>query len=653
MAAKVVRSMCDGALSRFVADVVCSLAIAAGAFAREGQVTATPPRPLEQASTAATPTGLILGRVVDATTNKPIPRAVVTLGGSGILRPVMGGGQGPQRVLTDSDGHFLFRDLAKGNYNFTAAAPGYLTGGYGQRRPEGRTQPFVLEDGQRVGDVVVRLWRESVISGTITDETGAPVTGVTVLINRRVMVGGRLELRPQQYGTRTNDRGVYSQAAIPPGEYVVTVPAGMTVTRAGQPAPDATATAALRASGADTLISGGQAARSSGVRLGDFFVLPGGVNSLAGQLPLTMLPSGRVVTYPTTFQPSATTLGAAGVIKLGVGEERTVDVQLQPVTTAPVSGTVVTPDGPAVNYAVHLIPDFAVHTPVERYFETAVTVTDQSGKFVFPAVAAGSYSALTWRKPSRNSSLTNALPAESALFAEAAVVIEDAPAMVALALRPGAMLRGRIVLEGATPPPRPQQFQAVLGSWFQPPWPLAFNAGPIAETRVTADWEFMREGVPPGRYTPNVLSNFSPPAGWFLKSATVEGRDLLTSPVFVDGKDVSGIVITFTDRPASVSGLVTDAAGRSDAAAGVLAFPLDYQSWLANGSPPAVARAVPAAQTGAFTIPDLPPGEYLVVAVGLEILDDWQPAMVKALAGHATRVTMANGTAARVDLRRR
>ena len=67
-------------------------------------------------------------------------------------------------------------------------------------------------------------------------------------------------------------------------------------------------------------------------------------------------------------------------------------------------------------------------------------------------------------------------------------------------------------------------FQAVLGSWFQPPWPLAFNAGPIAETRVTADWQFMREGVPPGRYTPNVLSNFSPPPGWFLKSATIEGR---------------------------------------------------------------------------------------------------------------------------------
>ena len=447
--------MSAGALSRVVAVLACGLAIAPGALAREGQVTATPPRPLEQASPAATPTGLILGQVVDATTNKPIARAMVALGGGAAQRTGMAGGPGPQRVLTDDDGHFLFRDLAKGAYTFTAVAPGYLSGGYGQRRPEGRMQPFALEDGQRAGDVVVRLWRESVIGGTVTDETGAPVTGVTVLINRRVTVNGRVELRPQQYGKRTNDRGVYSQAAIPPGDYVVTVPAGMTVTRAGQAAPDATATAALRASGADTLISG-EAARSSGVRLGDFLVLPGGVNSLAGQLPLATLPTGRVVTYPTTFHPSATTLGAAGVIKLGVGEERTVDVQLQPVTTSPVSGDVVTADGPAVNYAVHLIPDFAAHTPVERQFETAVTITDQRGRFVFPAVAAGSYSVLTWRKPSRNSSLTNALPEEPALFAEAAVAVEDAPATVALTLRPGAMLRGRIVLEGKTPLPRPQ-----------------------------------------------------------------------------------------------------------------------------------------------------------------------------------------------------
>jgi hypothetical protein len=563
------------------------------------------------------------------------------------------GGPGLQRVLTDSDGYFLFRDLPQGTYGFTAFAPGYLDGGYGQRRPEGRAQPFRVEDGQRVGDVVVRLWPESVISGTVTDETGAPMTGLTVLICRRVTVNGRIELRPHQYGKRTNDRGVYSAAGLPPGEYVVSVPAGMTVTRADEGTPDAMTTAALRASGADTLVSGGQAAGSSGLRLGDVVLLPGGTNPLASQLPLTRLSNGRVVTYPTTFHPSATTVGAGDVIKLNAGETRTVDVQLRPVTTVPVSGTLLIPDGPAVNYAVHLIPDFAVHTSAERNFEAAVAITDHQGRFVFPAVATGSYAALSWRKPSRNSSLTNPLPAEPALFAETQVVVDDRPTNVTMTLRPGAMLRGRVVLEAAGAAPRPQIFQPVLGAWFQPSWPLAFNAGPIAETRVSAAWEFVREGVPPGRYTPNVLAALSPPAGWFLKSATIEGRDLLRSPVIVDGQDVSGIVITFADRPAAVSGVVSDTAGRADSSAGVLAFPLDYQSWLENGSPPAVVRAIHAAQTGAYTIQDLPPGEYLIAAVPFETLDDWQPEVVRALAGQATRVTLTTGTEARVDLRRR
>ena len=174
--------MSDRARSRFVAVLACVLAIAPVAFAHDGQVTATPPRPLGQASSGATPTGLILGQVVDATTNKPISRAMVTISGVAPQRPVMAGGQGPQRVLTDGDGTSSFA-IWRSAYNLAAVAPGYLSGGHGQRRPEGRTQPFVLEEGQRVGDVVVRLWRENVIGGTVTDETGAPVTGVTVPIS--------------------------------------------------------------------------------------------------------------------------------------------------------------------------------------------------------------------------------------------------------------------------------------------------------------------------------------------------------------------------------------------------------------------------------------------------------------------------------------
>ncbi len=597
--------------------------------------------------------GFILGQVVDGETNRPIPRATVTLTVTG-ARPVPSAAEGPPPVITDADGHFLFRGLPGGSYTFWPAAPGYLLGGYGQRRPLGPTQPFVLGEGQRAGGVVLRLWRGSIIAGLVTDETGAPVSGVNVLISKRIVTNGRVELRVYDYGNRTDDRGAYSRSNIPPGEYVVSVPAGMTVARVGRTALDQSAEAALRASGASAITGRGMSSRS-GVRAGDFLVLPGGLNTLAGQLPLAVRADDRLVTYPTTFHPGATALAGAAVIEIGVGEERTdVNVQMRPVITSPVHGTLVAPDGPAANYAVHLIPDFAAHTPLERSFEAAVAITDAAGGFTFPAVAAGAYVVQSWRMPSRNTSLLNDLPAEPSLWAEAPISVDAAPVHVPLTLRRGAALRGRVVLEGTRPPPMPRQFQAPLGAWFQPPWPLAFGAGPIAETRVTADWEFMREGVPPGTYVPNIASNFKPPAGWYFKSATVEGRDLFRSPLVLDGLDASGIVVTFTDRPTTLSGVVTDGSGRPDPDAAVFVFPADYQTWLQNGLPAAAAQTVAVAQTGAYEFSHIPPGDYLIAAASIDLLEDWlEESVVGTLAAGATRVSLASGTSTRRDLRQR
>jgi hypothetical protein len=593
----------------------------------------------------------MLGQVVDAETNRPIARATVALRAAG-ERVVSS--SGPRPVMTGVDGQFLFHGLTSGRYALSATAPGYLGGGYGQRRPLGATQPFVLDDGQRAGGLIIRLWKGGEIGGAVTDDTGAPMPGLTVLISRRVITSGRVELRPYDYGVRTDDRGTYSRSNVPPGNYVVAVPAGMTVARIGRTGPDQPADTALRASGADTIVGRGWTSRS-GVQSGDVMVLPGGLNTLAGQLPLHVREDGRLGTYPTTFHSSSTTLAEAGIIALGVGEERRdVNLQLRPIATAPVQGTLIAPDGPAAGYAVHLIPDFAAHTPLERGFEAAVAITDREGRFTFPAVAAGSYVIKSWRLPSRNTSLLNPLPAESSLWAEKVISVDAAPLAVTLTLRRGAGLRGRIVLEGTRPPPTPGQIQAPVGAWFQPSsWPLAF-AGPLGQTRITEDWEFMREGVPPGTYTPDVVSNFTPPAGWYFKSATWNGQDLLRSPLVLDGVDVSGIVLTLTDRPTTLSGLVMDGSGRPDPDAAVFVFPADFQAWLRNGLPGAAAHTAAVMQTGAYELGHVPPGDYLIAAASLDQLEGWlEESVVRTLAAGASRVTLASGTSTRQDLRRR
>ena len=153
---------------------------------------------LTQSPSSRKPAGLVVGQVVDAATSRPVAAAIVT------IAPAVTGADRPapaspvsspnRRVVADDQGRFLFRDLAMGTYLFSAAAPGYLNGGYGQRQPGGTTQPFALAEDERAGDVTVRLWKAATVGGTVSDDAGGPVVGVWVSIARREFAGGRLQL---------------------------------------------------------------------------------------------------------------------------------------------------------------------------------------------------------------------------------------------------------------------------------------------------------------------------------------------------------------------------------------------------------------------------------------------------------------------------
>ncbi|MEO7191036.1 MAG: carboxypeptidase-like regulatory domain-containing protein [Vicinamibacterales bacterium] len=629
---------------------VLALTLAGGiAIGAQGSQ-ATPPPP---------PSGLVLGQVIDAQTNRPVGRATVTLAVGRIAPALTLPGQaGPQQVIADAEGRFVFRALAAGSYTFSAAATGYLTGNLGQRRPEGAGQPFDLVEGQRTGDLIIRLWRAATIGGTVVDESGHPVGEVSVQIVRRTSAGGRAVLSPQPTYTRTDDRGVYRRSNLPPGDYLVAVASSITASRAQLANPDKPQSDLLQASGAFSLAA--PQGFGPAVRVGELIIQTsrqsGGTDALAGTLPLSVLPDGRIAAYPTTFHPSAASPAEAGVIALGPGDERmSVDVQLRPIPLAPLTGTALTPEGPASGLAIHLIPAYAVHTMAERTFEVAVTVTDRAGRFVFPAVAPGTYVIEAWRKPSAYVSLIAPASSEPAWWAEQRVTIGAQPVNVGLTLAPGARISGRIVLEGTTAPPPPRGFQAMLGAWFQPPWPLAYTQGPLGETRVSETWEFTREGSPPGQYPPAVsLTSFSPPVGWYLKSATHQGSDLMTNPLRLDGHDVSDVVLTFTDRPTSLSGVVTGPDGKPDTNASVLVFPAEYQAGIDNGMPAIAARTVVVSQSGRYAIDDLRPGTFLVVASGMDLLDRWQdPVVLRGLVAGATRVTLTSGTRNTQDLRSR
>ena len=87
-------------------------------------------------------------------------------------------GQAP-RILTSGDGRFVFRGLqAPGSYAITAAKSGYAEGASGRRRPGGTVAARAAVSHRGSGDIVVRVWKNGAITGTVTDEAGEPVVGV-------------------------------------------------------------------------------------------------------------------------------------------------------------------------------------------------------------------------------------------------------------------------------------------------------------------------------------------------------------------------------------------------------------------------------------------------------------------------------------------
>src|SRR5690349_14571259 len=162
--------------------------------------------------------GVIAGQVVDGGSGRPIAAAVVSVsGGEMTVNPSP---NQPPQALTGGDGRFVFGNLGAGAYLIRATKGGYADGAAGRRRPGGDSQPVEISAAASSADVVVRMWKYGVITGTVSDEAGEPVVGLPVRLVARVRPGARpapavwfvAVARPYAAvggAIQTDDRGVY------------------------------------------------------------------------------------------------------------------------------------------------------------------------------------------------------------------------------------------------------------------------------------------------------------------------------------------------------------------------------------------------------------------------------------------------------------
>ena len=620
--------------------------------------------------------GVILGRVVDAKTSQPVAGVFVALNGGPPQTP-SAARVAPVRTITDAQGRFLFRGVATGPYLVTAGVGsngytpngfivtgngfligGYLEGGYGQRRPNGPYSLLDVKDGEAAGDVVIKLWKAAVVTGRVLDEAGEPLVNQVVGIVP-FNTDGRLLNGPTM---RTNDLGEYRFSGLAPGKYVVYVPqtqVSVPMSVADEIAsgpPDPTAGQRFNLANAPPPSSGG-------IRIGGSLVstVPhAGGYSAASPISNALASAGegeRMTVYRTTFHPAAVNLGQAAQLKLAAGDELSgIDVQLQPVPGVAVSGTVMDSSGPVPGLGLHLMP--AEQGEDAAILEVGTTVSDTRGAFAFPVVPAGRYMLVAWRiggVPTGNQQKPFADPTRVAeqpgAWAIQPVVVGNRPVeAVTVMIRPPVTVTGRVEFSGASARPAAERLQSgfLLTVWETRSLFRAIGASSGSRIDPVTGRITIRGVSPPGRY---FMGPPGLPAPWTVESITVGGRDATDAAFAIGDTDVTDVVITYTDRPASLAGTVTLPQAAGDAGASVFLFPANRIRWVDARLGSRTFRVTRTSPTGAFNWTSVPPGDYLLVAVRDEDAGDWPDVQfLTRLASIATPIKVNANQAVKADL---
>ena len=189
------------------------------------------------------------------------------------------------------------------------------------------------------------------------------------------------------------------------------------------------------------------------------------------------------------------------------------------------------------------------------------------------------------------------------LSAAAEVVISGADQIVSLTLEPGIAFSGRVMFEGTSikPPANLTKTRAELS-----PARSGSIVG-LTAANLTATGEFTIPNVPAGRYSLSAVLPLPPhESGWYVKSVTAGGAETLDTGIDVrSGADMSGAVITMTDRPTEIAGTMSDSTGAAAPEYFIIVFSADQAHWTPSSR--RIMQTRPSSD-GSFSFRNLPPG---------------------------------------------
>jgi len=432
----------------------------------------------------------VTGRVVTAAEGNPLKSARV-----GLIAEDTKSHDSMYAAPSDSDGHFLLKDVPPGRYRFFASHTGFVEQHY-QAEAGGAGPLFSLRPGEKVGDVLFRLVAAAVITGRISNEDGEPMQNIQVVALRRPNEDETEdEDTPVQQKIQTeavaaaesDDRGQYRIFGLKPGEYFV------------------------RAE--DT------AEPRNGVMVDESF--------------WTKRTLGSDVA--SVYFPGVAQLSQAQVVPMKAGEEAQADITMRRVKTVEIAGRVIGAAGPAARTMVQLEPA----DPGQSDFSRDGT-TDDQGNFRLRNVPQGTYYVLAYqRDPGTRVYETRAR--------QKVDVGEDNIDALTVSLNAGVTIQGRLRVDGSSSIALDRVNLALN--------PTDENGGMGAYTDVKKDGTFELKSVGDGSYAIRVwgLEN-----GGYVKSARRGSDDLLEKGVQVEGAASGRIELTLSSGGAQLEGSVTD-----------------------------------------------------------------------------------------------
>lgn len=293
------------------------------------------------------------------------------------------------------------------------------------------------------------------------------------------------------------------------------------------------------------------------------------------------------------------------------------------------------PEGTADRVRLRLMrPGDAYAAEAAAHRVTAAASPAPDGTFQFDDVPVGEYEL---------EAFLSDLDPPQVFWARQTVTVDDKSVeKIEVGLQPGLEVAGRVRVQAQSRfmVALPDTVRVTFDPIARSPVALAARSG-IDASGAFATGTTLR----PERYRVRVVGL---PDGLRVDAMSADGRDVIDDGLDLSLGVPSEFVITVTDRRTLITGMVRGAGALGDPTAAVLVYPTEGPRTADR-----YFRQMRVTPEGSFTVADLPPGTYALVAVDDAESDGWRnPERRQQWRAKASNVTIRTGEAALVELRR-